>query len=107
MKGPDGVRSRDRQRLEFEYSTTPLSWRIADEAFLQRNFMAIGIKLDIQNYNPVTFFESLLPGVKASPPTGAVSGRYDIAEVEETLAMTRRLLLGGVRPDAVFWWKQL
>ena len=92
MKGPDGVRSRDRQRLEFEYSTTPLSWRIAD---------------DIQNYNPVTFFESLLPGVKASPPTGAVSGRYDIAEVEETLAMTRRLLLGGVRPDAVFWWKQL
>ena len=88
MKGPDGVRSRDRQRLEFEYSTTPLSWRIADEAILQRNFMAIGIKLDIQNYNPVTFFESLLPGVKASPPTGAVSGRYDIAEVEETLAMT-------------------
>jgi peptide/nickel transport system substrate-binding protein len=84
VRGPDGVRARGGQRLEFEYSTTPLSWRIADEAILQRNFMALRIKLDIQNYDPVTFFASFLPGGKASPPTGAVSGRYDIAEVEES-----------------------
>ena len=81
VKGPDGVRTRGGQRLEFMYSTTTnVDWRQADEAILQRNFAAIGIKLDIQNYDRGTFFRSFLPGGKASPPTGAVAGRYDIAE---------------------------
>ena len=81
VKGPDGVRTRSSQRLEFEYSTTANSgWRSDTEAILQRNFQAIGIKLDIQNYPDRTFFLSFLPGGKASPPTGAVAGRYDIAE---------------------------
>jgi peptide/nickel transport system substrate-binding protein len=49
VKGPDGVRTRGGQRLEFMYSTTAKNgWRSADEAILQRNFQAIGIKLDIQ-----------------------------------------------------------
>jgi peptide/nickel transport system substrate-binding protein len=83
VKGPDGVRARGGQRLEFEYSTTTNNaWRIATEAILQRNFQAIGIKLDIQNYRGETFFHSFLPNEKASPPTGAVAGRYDIAEWE-------------------------
>ena len=47
---------------------------------MQRNLQAIGIKLDIQNYPGDTFFGSFLPGGKASSPTGAVAGRYDIAE---------------------------
>jgi peptide/nickel transport system substrate-binding protein len=81
VKGPDGVRSKNGQRLEFEYSTTANSgWRSDTEAILQRNFGAIGIKLDIQNYPDRTFFLSFLPGGRASPPTGAVAGRYDIAE---------------------------
>ncbi len=82
VKGADGVRTRGGQRLEFEYSTnvTLNAWRIAGEAILQRNFKAIGIKLDIHNYPGGTFFGSLLPGGKASSPTGAVAGRYDIAE---------------------------
>ena len=51
VKGPDGVRTKGEQRLEFEYSTTANNpWRLATEAILQRNFQAIGIKLDIQNY---------------------------------------------------------
>ncbi len=85
VKGHDGVRSKGGQRLEFEYSTTysttansPL--RLAIETIIQRNFKQIGIKLDIQNYRLFTFFTSFLPGGKASPPTGAVAGRYDIAE---------------------------
>jgi len=82
--GPDGVRAKGEQRLEFEYSTTANNaWRSADEAILQRNFMAIGIKLDIQNYPAEIFFGSFLPAGKASPPTGAVAGRYDIAEFED------------------------
>jgi peptide/nickel transport system substrate-binding protein len=86
VRGPDGVRSKDGQRLEFEYSTAIFSyntqWRLDTETIIQRNMKAIGIKLDIQNYNFAQFFNSLLPGGKASPPTGALAGRYDIAEFE-------------------------
>jgi peptide/nickel transport system substrate-binding protein len=86
VKGPDGVRAKAGQRLEFEYSTalfpTHTSWRLADEAILQRNMRLIGIQLDIQNYTPEKFFGPFLTGGKASPPTGAVAGRYDIAEFE-------------------------
>jgi len=82
-KGTDGVRTRGGERLEFEYATTANNpWRLATEGVVQRNFSAIGIKLDIQNYPAPMFFGSLLPGGKASPPTGAISGRYDIAEFE-------------------------
>ena len=82
VKGADGVRARDGQRLEFEYSTCASCnpGRIAGEAIIERNFKAIGIKLDIHNYSGDTYFRSFLPGGKASPPTGAVAGRYDIAE---------------------------
>jgi ABC-type transport system substrate-binding protein/serine/threonine protein kinase len=81
VRGSDGVRARGNQRLEFEYSTTTNNpWRLEDEAILERNFQAIGIKLDIQNYPASTFFGPFLSGGLASPPTGAVAGRFDIAE---------------------------
>jgi peptide/nickel transport system substrate-binding protein len=82
VKGPDGVRARDGQRLEFEYSTnvTFNPQRLDVEPIIQRDFQQIGIKLDIQNYPYDTFFGPFLTGGKASPPTGAVAGRYDIAE---------------------------
>ncbi|MFL5696422.1 MAG: ABC transporter substrate-binding protein [Ktedonobacteraceae bacterium] len=82
VKGPDGVRARGNQRLEFEYSTALSAnpYRTAVEAIIQRDLKEIGIQLDIQNYPGDTFFGSLLPGGKASPPSGAVAGRYDIAE---------------------------
>jgi peptide/nickel transport system substrate-binding protein len=81
-KGADGVRTRGGQRLEFEYSTnvTGIQYRFDIEAILQRNFRAIGIQLDIQNYSKDQIFGHLLPEGKASPPSGAVAGRYDIAE---------------------------
>jgi peptide/nickel transport system substrate-binding protein len=90
VKGPDGVRARGRQRLEFEYSTTSVveafnPARLDVEKILQHNFQQIGIKLDIQNYPGDTFFGSFLPQGKASPPTGAVAGRYDIAEFANSL----------------------
>ena len=81
--GADGVRTKNDMRLEFEYSTTANNaWRNDDELILQSNFQAIGIKLDIQNYPASTFFGSFLPGGNPSPPTGAVTGRYDIGEFE-------------------------
>jgi peptide/nickel transport system substrate-binding protein len=84
VRGADGVRTRGGQRLEFEYSTTlsqPI--RIDVEAIIQRNFMAIGIKLDIHNPAFGTFFDLLSRG-EASPPTGAIAGRFDIAEFENS-----------------------
>jgi len=81
VKGSDGVRTRQGQRLEFEYSTnTGFVYRFNIEKIVQNDLQAIGIKLDIQNYPSDTFFGSFLNGGKASPPTGAVAGRYDIAE---------------------------
>jgi serine/threonine protein kinase len=85
VRGSDGVRTKDGQRLEFEYSTAVNNFnnnedRATVQSIIQRDFGQIGIKLDIQNYSPQTFFGSVLPQGKASPPTGAVAGRYDIAE---------------------------
>ena len=86
-KGADGVRIKGGERLEFEYSTTISGLsasHLADEAIIQNNMQAIGIKLDIQNYPQDIFFGSFLTGGKASPPTGAISGRYDLAELWNT-----------------------
>jgi len=88
VKGTDGVRTKGNQRLEFEYSTSlqgslGASWRLAGEAVIKRNLQAIGIQLDIENYPADEIFGHLLPEGKASPPTGAVAGRYDIAEYED------------------------
>src|SRR5260370_20897130 len=52
---------------------------------MQRDLGKIGIQLEIQNYPHDTFFGSLLPQGKASPPTGAVADRDDIAEFENGL----------------------
>jgi peptide/nickel transport system substrate-binding protein len=88
VRGSDGVRTKDGQHLEFEYSTsvTGLPERAAVQTIIQRDFGQIGIKLDIQNYTYGTFFGSLLPQGKASPPSGAVADRYDIAEFANNLA---------------------
>jgi len=87
VKGSDGVRTRGGQRLYFEYSTsvTDAPWRIESEAIIQRNLRAIGIQLDIQNYPSKQIFGHLLPEGRASPPSGAVAGRYDIAEYGQDL----------------------
>jgi peptide/nickel transport system substrate-binding protein len=93
VKGADGVRSRDGQRLEFEYSATNRPWRSETEAILQRDFLAIGIKLDIQNYGASYFFGTFIAMGNPSPPTGAVADRFDIAEFGNTY---------GYDPDDAF-----
>src|SRR5215471_12255061 len=83
--GADGVRTKNGMRLEFQYSTTANNlWRADDELILQSNFKAIGIKLAIRNYPASTFFGPFLAGGNASPPTGAVSGRDDLFEFENS-----------------------
>jgi peptide/nickel transport system substrate-binding protein len=77
VKGADGVRAKNGQRLEFVYSTTANNlWRSDDQLINQQNFLKVGIKLNIQDYPASTFFGSLLPA--------GVPGKYDIAEFEES-----------------------
>jgi peptide/nickel transport system substrate-binding protein len=81
VKGPDGVRTKGNQRLEFEISTNDNApVRRDTEVIVQQNLSVIGIKLDIQNYGEATFFNNVFWQGPTSPPSGAVSGRYDIAE---------------------------
>jgi peptide/nickel transport system substrate-binding protein len=84
VRGADGVRSKAGQRLEFEYSTATQadSWRDDVQTVVQQDLANIGIKLDLENYPGDQFYSSLLAAGQASPPTGAVAGRFDIAEFE-------------------------
>jgi len=83
--GSDGVRTKGTMRLEFNYSTTANNlWRADDELILQADFKAIGVKIDVQNYPASTFFGPFLGGGNASPATGAVAGRDDLFEFENS-----------------------
>ena len=74
VKGPDGVRSKGGQRLEFTYSTTTgKPWRRDDELIIQSNFKDIGIKINVQNYPASTFFGTFMP-----------NGKHDLAEFENS-----------------------
>jgi peptide/nickel transport system substrate-binding protein len=75
--GTDNVFAKNGQKLEFPYSTTANNaWRAEDEAILQQELAAVGIKIDITNYPASTFFGTILP-------QGQVS-KYGMAEFEET-----------------------
>src|SRR6266446_759600 len=72
-KDSSGYRSKNGQRLEFQYSTTAGNlWRGDDQLINQANFKKIGIKLDIQDYPASTLFSSFL--------TDGKPGVYDIVE---------------------------
>lgn len=76
--GADGVRTKNGQRLEFQYSTTAGNlWRSDDQLINQQNFAKIGVKLDIQDYPASTFFGPIL--------TDAKPGQFDIAEYETSV----------------------
>ena len=87
VRGPDGVRSKGGQRLEFDFAAGTqgylTNYELAGELILKGDLQAIGIKLDIQNYDVNALFAIIFQG-KASPQGGAVPGRYDIAEFINT-----------------------
>jgi peptide/nickel transport system substrate-binding protein len=86
VRSADGVRTKQRQRLDFEYVTglNYAPWRLPIEALIQRNLKEIGIKIDIQYYPIRRLYAVVLSG-KPSPPSGAVAGRFDITEANEFL----------------------
>jgi peptide/nickel transport system substrate-binding protein len=77
VKGADSVRTKNGQRLEFQYSTTVgVLWRAEDQSINQMNWNKIGIKVNIQNYPASTLFGSFLDQAKP--------GIYDITEFVES-----------------------
>jgi peptide/nickel transport system substrate-binding protein len=61
VKGSDGIRVKDGNRLEFNYATTANNrWREKDQLINQENFSKIGIKVNIVNYPANTFFGPFL-----------------------------------------------
>ncbi len=86
-KDANGIRHKGNEVLSFEYSTTANNlWRADDELILQQDMQAIGVQLNIQNYPASTFFGPFLSANTPSPATGAQSGRYDLAEFEDSFS---------------------
>ncbi|MEO8286050.1 MAG: peptide ABC transporter substrate-binding protein [Chloroflexota bacterium] len=55
VKGPDGIRAKNGQKLSFEYATTRNSTRQAVQALVSNDLKAIGIDAQVVNY-PTGFF---------------------------------------------------
>lgn len=71
--GPDGVRVKDGQRLEFTLSTpTESTGGKANETVLQRQWRDVGIQADIKNYPTAQFFDNSSNGTLQG-------GHYDVA----------------------------
>lgn len=84
--GKDHLLHKGKETLSFNFSTTTdAAWQLADAAQLQQDFQAIGIKLVMQNYPASTFYWPFLMSGNSSPASGAASGRYDIAEFQDSL----------------------
>ncbi len=71
--GPDGVRVKNGQRLEFTLSTqTESSYGKSLEEVLQRQWRDVGIQADVKNYPSSQFFDNSTQGVLQG-------GHYDVA----------------------------
>jgi peptide/nickel transport system substrate-binding protein len=71
--GPDGVRVKDGQRLEFSIATqTESTAGKAFETVLQRQWRDVGIQADVKNYPSSQFFDNSTNGILQG-------GHYDVA----------------------------
>jgi peptide/nickel transport system substrate-binding protein len=71
--GPDGIRVKNGQRLEFTLSTqTESTYGKALQTFLQREWREVGVQADIKNYPSSQFFDNSASGILQG-------GHYDVA----------------------------
>jgi peptide/nickel transport system substrate-binding protein len=76
--GADGVREKNGVKLELKYGTTTREIRQDTQAVVQQQLMAVGIKVDLFNYDSDTFFN----GFDKQGP--AASGQLDMYEFSQT-----------------------
>lgn len=71
--GPDGIREKNGQRLEFEFSTqTESNYGKALQTYLQREWREVGVQADIKNYPSSQFFDNSSNGIMQG-------GHFDVA----------------------------
>jgi peptide/nickel transport system substrate-binding protein len=71
--GPDGIRTKNGQRLEFTMSTqTESNVGKANETVLQRQWREVGAQADVKNYPTSQFFDNSTNGILQG-------GHYDVA----------------------------
>jgi peptide/nickel transport system substrate-binding protein len=71
--GPDGIRVKNGQRLEFTLSTqTESNAGKANETVLQRQWREVGVQADVKNYPTSQFFDNSTAGILQG-------GHYDVA----------------------------
>ena len=92
VKGPDGVRARGGQRLEFEFSTDTTLHGVVMRSDRAAQLGGDWYQARHPELSSPHFFNPFLLEGKASPPTGAVAGRYDIAELRNNFGMIPTIL---------------
>jgi peptide/nickel transport system substrate-binding protein len=78
VKGSDGYRHKGGRTLELRYSTTNKASRKATQLLAQDAWKAVGIKIDLKNYDANVFFGANAQGILHS-------GNFDIGEFANTL----------------------
>lgn len=81
-KGADGIRAKGDVKLEFSYVTTPAGQRKRNQAILQQQLLAVGIKVNLDNKPAGEFFAPYTQnGILAT-------GKFDLAEFANNTVTT-------------------
>jgi peptide/nickel transport system substrate-binding protein len=73
--GPDGIRTKNGQRLSLKYWTTPASFRPALTAMIKDQLAQIGVELNIESFSSATLFDA-----SASTAQALAARQFDIVE---------------------------
>ena len=78
--GSDGIREKNGVKLELKYGTVTREVRQDTQAVVQQDLLAVGIKVDLYNYDSDTFFNSYDKGGPAA------TGQLDMFEFSQVSA---------------------
>jgi peptide/nickel transport system substrate-binding protein len=81
-KGADGIRAKDGVRMEYSYITTPAAQRKRNQAIIQQDLAAVGIKVNLDNKPAAEFFAPFNQGGILA------AGKFDIGEFANNTVTT-------------------
>lgn len=102
--GPDGVRVKNGQRLEFTFSTqTESNYGKALQTFLQREWRDVGVQADIKNYPTSQFFDNSANGILQGGHYDAASFSWYGAADPDDSAIYSAQNMAPHGQNAMFW----
>jgi peptide/nickel transport system substrate-binding protein len=102
--GPDGVRVKNGQRLEFTFSTqTESTYGKALQTYLQREWRDVGVQADIKNYETSQFFDNSTNGILQGGHYDAASFSWYGAADPDDSAIYSDENLAPHGQNAMFW----